>query len=227
MTVRTQTPAGVAYSIFEAMYENQLDDAMAYVAEDAVDDVVAVGRFEGKAAIRGFFDELHAAFPTLEIAIERIFSDDSTALVQWWASGDFTGGPFHGVEPTGKRVEIRGVDVMDVTDGVVSHDTIYYDGAAFARQVGMLPAAGTNLDRALLNLFNGVTRLRKRFGRDKQPVGRGPAGSYLRIGIRAETDAPRRRRRTPLTVRDLSRGSVPPRPASWSLLGMTRNDALM
>jgi steroid delta-isomerase-like uncharacterized protein len=167
VTVRTQTPAEVARAIFDAVSEKRLDDAMAYVAEDAVDDFVAIGRFEGKAAIRRFFDELLAAFPTFEMIVERIVGDDSTAVVQWRASGDFTGGPFQGVEPTGKHVEIRGVEVMEIVDGSVRHNTIYYDGAAFARQVGLLPAAGTTLDRAVLSLFNAATRLRTRLTRDK------------------------------------------------------------
>jgi steroid delta-isomerase-like uncharacterized protein len=167
VTVRTQTPAEVARAIFDAVSKKRLDDAMAYVAEDAVDDFVAIGRFEGKAAIRRFFDELLAAFPTFEMIVERIVGDDSTAVVQWRASGDFTGGPFQGVEPTGKHVEIRGVEVMEIVDGSVRHNTIYYDGAAFARQVGLLPAAGTTLDRAVLSLFNTATRLRTRLTRDK------------------------------------------------------------
>jgi steroid delta-isomerase-like uncharacterized protein len=172
MTVRTQTPtpAEVAEAIFDAMNKKDLDEAMTYVAEDSVDDFVAIGQYAGRAAIRGFFDELLAAFPSFEILVDRIVGDDATAVVQWTASGDFTGAPFQGVEPTGKHVQIRGVDVMEISDGSVRHNTIYYDGAAFARQIGMLPAAGTTLDRAVLNAFNTTTRLRRRFGKDKSPV---------------------------------------------------------
>jgi steroid delta-isomerase-like uncharacterized protein len=167
MTSLTQTPAEVARAIFDALGKKQLDDAMAYVAEDSVDDFVAIGRFEGKPAIRKFFEELLTAFPTFEVAVERIVGDDATAVVQWKASGDFTGGPFEGVEPTGKYVEIRGIDVMEINDGTVRHNTIYYDGAAFARQVGILPRAGSTMDRAMLSAFNAATRLRKRFSKNK------------------------------------------------------------
>lgn len=163
MTVGTQTPAEVAQAIFDAVSKKQLDDAMEYVTEESVDDFVAIGRFEGKLAIRRFFDELFVAFPSFEMIVDRIVGDDSTAVVQWRASGDFTGGPFQGVEPTGKHVELRGVDVMEISDGTVRYDTIYYDGAGFARQVGILPAAGTTMDRAMLSAFNAATRLRRRF----------------------------------------------------------------
>jgi steroid delta-isomerase-like uncharacterized protein len=167
MTGQIKTPAEVARAIFDAVGKKQLDDAMAFVAEDSVDDFVAIGLFEGKDAIRKFFDELLAAFPTFEMAVERVVGDDANAVVQWKASGDFTGGPFQGIEPTGKYVEIRGVDVMEISEGLVRHNTIYYDGASFARQVGMLPGTGTTMDRAVLNTFNAATRLRKRIRRDK------------------------------------------------------------
>jgi hypothetical protein len=44
-----------------------------------------------------------------------------------------------GIAPTRRRVEIRGVDVMEIADGLIQHNTIYYDGATFARQIGLLP----------------------------------------------------------------------------------------
>ena len=162
MATRTQTPADTAKSIFDALGRKDLDTAFALVAEDAVDDFVAIGRFEGRPAIRSFFDELFTAFPDFDMAVERIVGDEATAVVQWQASGRFTGGPFQGVEPTGKEVAVRGVDVMEIADGLVRHNTIYYDGAAFARQVGMLPKAGTGMDKAVLSVFNATTKLRKR-----------------------------------------------------------------
>jgi len=159
---KTSSPAQVARSIFEALAKKDLDAALDLVAEEAVDDFVAIGRFEGKSAIRRFFDELLGAFPTFDITVERIVGDKATAVVQWHATGDFTGGSFQGIEPTGKHVEIRGVDVIDISEGLLRHNTIYYDGASFARQLGMLPKAGSVADRTTLHTFNAVTRLRRR-----------------------------------------------------------------
>jgi ketosteroid isomerase-like protein len=45
-------------------------------------------------------------------------------------------------------------------------NSIYYDGAAFARQIGMLPALGSPVDRTLM--FN----LRTRFRRSRRPRSR-------------------------------------------------------
>ena len=64
----------------------------------------------------------------------------------------------------GKHVELQGVDVFRFdADGKVDTNTVYYDGADFARQIGMLPPRDSALDRGVLTLFNTGTRLRQRF----------------------------------------------------------------
>jgi steroid delta-isomerase-like uncharacterized protein len=156
------TPADTARSIFDALTKRDLDQAMSYDADDAVDDFVAIGEFRGKRAIRDFFEQLLTAFPDFEVTVHRIVGDDQAAVVQWTATGTFTGGPFQGIQPTGKHVEVRGVDFMEFADGRLRHNTIYYDGASFARQVGLLPRAGSGPDRAILAAFNAVTQVRQR-----------------------------------------------------------------
>jgi steroid delta-isomerase-like uncharacterized protein len=165
MDTETPTPSEVARTIFEALSKRDLDTAMKFNTDDAVDDFVAIGEFRGRLAIRRFFDELLAAFPDFDIAVDRIVGDDSAAVVQWHAAGTFSGGKFQGIEPTGKHVQIRGVDVMEFAEGRYVHDTIYYDGASFARQIGTLPRAGSVTEKATLAAFNATTRLRQRRNR--------------------------------------------------------------
>jgi steroid delta-isomerase-like uncharacterized protein len=165
MTAESVKPAEVAREIFDALGKRNLDAALAHVARDSVDDFVAIGEVRGMAAIRRFFEELLAAFPEFEITVGRIVADDEAAVVQWRAAGRFSGGPFQGIQPTGRPVEIRGVDVMEIAGGLVRHNTIYYDGASFARQIGMLPRAHSTADRAMISTFNAVTRARHRLTR--------------------------------------------------------------
>src|SRR5438105_285797 len=160
-----RVPAEVARAVFDAVTRRGPDGIAALGAPDCVDDVVAIGEFEGRDAIRAFFIETFSAFPDFTMTVDRIVADDRSAVVQWHAEGTFSGGSFQGIRPTGRHVAIRGVDVMDIADGLIQHNTIYYDGASFARQVGLLPTRDTPADRALLAAFNMTTSVRDRLRR--------------------------------------------------------------
>ena len=158
----TPTPLKVARAAFDALSKRDLDTLSEFhTARDG-------GRLCGHRRVPG--QDIHPTvlrrtvrrLPRLEMTVDRIVGDRSTAVVQWHATGTFSGGKFQGIEPTGKHVETRGVDVMEITDGQVVHDTIYYDGASFARQIGMLPGSGSGMDKAMLSVFNAVTRRRQR-----------------------------------------------------------------
>jgi steroid delta-isomerase-like uncharacterized protein len=127
---------------------------------DCVNLFVALGEFRGREATRKLYDEIFTAFPDFELQVKRIVADDQVAAVQWAANGTFSGGAFQGIEPTGRRMELAGLDFMEVEDGLVRRNTIYYDGASFARSIGMLPQAESLGERALLAAFNAKTRLR-------------------------------------------------------------------
>lgn len=156
------SPEQVARAAFDGVMKRDPDAIVANSADDCVDDFVAIDVFRGKPAIRQFFAELFAAVPDFDMHVDRVVADAESAVVQWHATGTFTGGPFQGIRATGRSVEVKGVDVMEVRDGLLRHNTIYYDGASFARQIGMLPPQGSRGDRMTLALFNAKTRLVRR-----------------------------------------------------------------
>jgi steroid delta-isomerase-like uncharacterized protein len=154
------TPREVALSAIEGAIARDPDRIVEHAdPERYVDDVVAVGEFRGRDAVRGFFVELFAAMPDYQMEIEQVIAEASTVVVRWRASATFDGGAFQGIQPSGRPVEIRGVDVIEVEGQHIVRNTIYYDGAAFARQVGLLPREGSLPDRMALGLFNVRARV--------------------------------------------------------------------
>jgi len=159
-----RTPAEVARATFDAVIARDPDAIVANIAEDVVDNFVAIGVYRGRAEVRAFFAELFSAAPDFTMVVDRIVADDTSAVVQWHAAATFTGTPFQGIYATGRHSEILGADVMEISDGLVRRNTIYYDGATFARQLGLLPPQGSRADRAMLAAFNAKTRLLRRRG---------------------------------------------------------------
>ena len=167
-TPETRTPGQLVRELFELIFDRRdVDAGRPFWTDSSTDRFLALGiDVRGPDQLAAFFRELHAAFPDLRMEIESVVEDERHAVVQWLVSATFDGAPFQGIEPTGRRVELQGCDVFRFTDdGKLDTNTIYYDGAEFARQIGMLPLRGSGADRALLAGFNAQTRLRRRLRR--------------------------------------------------------------
>jgi steroid delta-isomerase-like uncharacterized protein len=153
-----------ARSYFDALARRDTQDMVAHFSPEGVEDIVPVGVLRGRDEIKAFFDDLFAALPDAETKVERLVADERHAAVEWRMNGRFTGGVFMDIEPTGRWIEVRGFDLLEIEDKQILSNTAYYDGASFARQVGMLPPEGSGADKAMKGAFNALTRLRQMIG---------------------------------------------------------------
>ena len=159
------SPGLLVRELFEIVFERKDPEGIRpYTTEDSVDHILAMGiDVRGPDELVRYFKELNAAVPDGQATIENIVEDARHAVVQWTYSGTFSGAPFQGIEPTGKSLALRICDVFRFTEeGKVDENTIYYDGAEFARQVGMLPPRDSAVDKGMTEVFNTVTKLRGR-----------------------------------------------------------------
>lgn len=163
-----QSTTQAAEAIFAALRRHDMTAVEQHTHLDVVDDFVPVGTFAGQPAVRAFFEEVFAAFPDFDIEVEHLVGDDHHAVVRWHLTGTFTGRPFQGLHATGRTVSLRGCDVMRFEDGRLRHNTIYYDGLTFARQIGLLPREGSAADKALTAAFNASTDVRARLQKRDQ-----------------------------------------------------------
>jgi steroid delta-isomerase-like uncharacterized protein len=95
-----------------------------------------VGKEAIGSAIRGIF----AVFPDLEFETRRRYVRDDLVVQEWTARGTHLGKMTRSgveVEPTGKRVEYRGMDVIPIEDGLVARKDVYSDGVTLLRQLGL------------------------------------------------------------------------------------------
>jgi steroid delta-isomerase-like uncharacterized protein len=161
-SARVKAVEEIGRGYFAAISSRDPDAVTSFFSADGIDDIVPLGVFRGPAEIGETFRELFAALPDIEFTVTRVVADHDAAVVEWRLSGTFDGAAFQGIEPTGKRVELRGLDHLEVNEeGKVTRVTGYYDGADFARQIGMLPPQDSGADRAMRTGFNTVTKLRR------------------------------------------------------------------
>jgi steroid delta-isomerase-like uncharacterized protein len=150
-----------ARGYFEAFANRDTDAMAAHWRADGVADFVPLGPVRGREEIVAFFRELFVAVPDLESTVTRVVAGESQAAVEWRMTGHFTGGPFQGVDPTGRRVDIRGLDLVEIDDGEIVGITAYYDGMTFARQIGLMPPENSSAENAMKSAFNAATKVRR------------------------------------------------------------------
>ena len=158
---RRQAVEERARSYFDAMDRRDAAAMAAHWREDGVEDVVPVGLMRGREDLRAFFDSMFAAMPDARTTVTRLVAGEQSCAVEWRLEGTFDGAPYMGIEPTGKHVELRGLDLLELEDGELVSNTAYFDGLGFARQIGMLPPDGSGADRAMKGAFNTLTKARR------------------------------------------------------------------
>jgi glyoxylase-like metal-dependent hydrolase (beta-lactamase superfamily II)/predicted ester cyclase len=158
----TSTSTSVARRYFDALGAHDLDAALACWRPGAVDRLVGQQELVAPDGIRKYFSELFEAFPDFQLeVIDEVAGGDKTA-VRWRASGTFAGpGTFQGFAPNGRKIAIEGCDVVTASgDGeLIVRNDAYIDTGDLARQLGMLPAAGSAAEARLTKVANLRTRV--------------------------------------------------------------------
>ncbi len=122
-----------------------LDGVMDLYAEDAVQDMPD-GTFVGRDAIRDRLAQELIAFPDVNHVVRSFVEQADAFCDEWTFAGTHTGSLVlpdgRELAPTGKRIEVRGMEYCQVNDdGKLTVDALYYDNLAVLVQLGLLPEA--------------------------------------------------------------------------------------
>lgn len=123
-----------------------LDACMELYAEDAVQRMHD-GTFAGRSAIRERLARDLTACPDAAYTVGSFVEQGDSFADEWTFAGTQTG-PLSlpdgtQLPPTGKRLEIKGMELVQVRDGKIVIDNLYYDAMAVLAQVGLLPQGAT------------------------------------------------------------------------------------
>jgi predicted ester cyclase len=123
-----------------------LDAVMELYAKDAV-QIMPDGTFKGRDAIRDRLALELVGFPDHHHTVTSFVEQGDSFADEWTFVGTQTG-PFalpDGTEfpPTGKRVEVKGMELCVVRDGKLIVDNLYYDNMAVLAQLGLIPQPPT------------------------------------------------------------------------------------
>lgn len=173
-TKESTTTEEVARAYFEAHERRDLDTVIGLWEPGGTARIVGLADLVAPDGPREYFSSLYAAFPDFQLRIVSITAQDDRAAVRWAITGTFAGpGAFQGMEPTGARISIEGVDLVEVRDGRVHSIDAYTDNATVARQLGALPPADSPTERRMTRVLNLRTRLAGRMCEAPEEIAEG------------------------------------------------------
>jgi steroid delta-isomerase-like uncharacterized protein len=135
-----QSKAIMRHDLEDVFSSHDLAALDASFAEDYV--YHAMGRdIRGVDGYRQAMAPLFSAFPDIRTTIVQMVAEGDRVAVLWQASGTHQGS-FFGVEPTGKPIQIYGITIERIYDGLRREGWSCPDMMGLMQQIGAVPAPG-------------------------------------------------------------------------------------
>ena len=103
---------------------------------------LAGGTFEGRSAIHERLAREPDGFPDATYIVDSFVEEGDTFADEWTFVGTHTGTyelpDGTQLPPTGKRVRIKGMELVRVRDGKIVVDNLYFDNMTVAAQLGFV-----------------------------------------------------------------------------------------
>ena len=125
----------------DAWNAHDLDAIMEMHAPDMVFENHTAGETARGEEARAHIGSIFETWPDIQFETRRLYVRDGVVTQEWTASATHVNTMRRGdlvAEPTGKRLEWRGVDVIPFEDGLVKRKDVYSDSVSILRQVGLL-----------------------------------------------------------------------------------------
>lgn len=137
-----QTPLSpeASKALVRRVYEEGLNQGnFAVLDEVLADDLAEHSLFPGQATGRESFTRrftlVRTAFPDATMTVEDAMADGDKVICRWTLRGTHTG-PFASLPPTGRSVEISGINIARIAGGKIVEHWASFDHLGLLQQLG-------------------------------------------------------------------------------------------
>ena len=150
--------AETAEKYFAAVGRQDLDTMAEVWGDGKPSRIIGLAELTAPHGVTEWFGGMFAAFPDFALKVEQIVTEGNTAVVRWTAKATFDGtGTFEGFRPNGAKIDLEGIDIVEIEDGRIVSLVAALNGLDLARQIGAVPPAGSMPDKAMAAAFNAKT----------------------------------------------------------------------
>lgn len=139
MSVTTQENESIVTRFADNVWnDGNLDTLEELAATDISAHFSGVGEIEGREAYGDAVQLYRSAFPDFTVEIDEMLSVDDTVVIRYTVYGTHEG-ELMGVSPTGTDVEIGGITIVRLEDGMVVEEWNQGDMLGMLQQIGAVP----------------------------------------------------------------------------------------
>lgn len=132
--------ATYAVTVHETCNSHDIERILHYCSPHYIgSDVGQATLLHGREDLRAMLDNYLRAFPDLRVKVTGTVAQDSRVAVVWVAEGTHQG-TIMNIPPTGRQVEVKGVSIIEVENGLIVRGQCIWDLAGMLRYMGLLPA---------------------------------------------------------------------------------------
>ncbi len=124
--------------IDETLNKGDIEAAEKFVATDVIEQVPFPGQGPGIEGLKDVLAGMRAAFPDMHWTVQEQIAEGDKVVSRFEWTGTH-GGPFLGVEPTGRPVQVWGIVIDRLQDGKIKNTCILMDGLGLMAQLGVFP----------------------------------------------------------------------------------------
>jgi steroid delta-isomerase-like uncharacterized protein len=125
--------------INRAWNSHDITKVLSFYSPDYVgNDVGQAEPVKGHEGLRAMVENHWKAFPDLHFTVTNTVVQGCQVVAVWQAEGTHQG-PIMNIPPTGRKVRVRGVSIIEVKDGLIVRGQYIWDLAGMLRHMGLLP----------------------------------------------------------------------------------------
>ena len=126
-----------------AWSSGDVEKVISFLTDDCVIENVGSGTaYRGQEEIRASVRDNFASTPDFKIEVVSLFVAGDWVGAEWIQSGTYTG-DVAGTEVTGRHFSGRGASIIELREGKIRREAIYWDELSFLRQLGVMPEASS------------------------------------------------------------------------------------
>ncbi len=124
--------------IDETLNKGDIEAAENFVAKDVIEQVPFPGQGPGIEGLKDVLAGMRAAFPDMHWTVREQIAEGDKVVSRFEWTGTHRG-PFLGVEPTGRPVQVWGIVIDRLQDGKIKNTCILMDALGLMAQLGVFP----------------------------------------------------------------------------------------